>query len=551
MKFLHFLGLIAFFGFPAGIFSQSVTLKLIVLENESSTQNIEISYQKTHPNKNALFLEVEQKIDSLKKVGFISAFVQSSSTEKDRITTTVILGFKIVEIKLQLPQVLLDEAIVSQSLIHIPFTNLEAYLAGISKKLEEKGQSFAEVKLKNIKIQQNQMSAEVSVLSSKARVINSVIIKGYERFPRSFLKNVLPLEKKPLFTSKKTKELSKLISSLSFVEELKAPEALFTRDSTLLYLYLKQKEASSFDGLVNFTSKENGKGLLFNGTLDLNLVNALHSGETIRLFWNSIGNQRQEFLFHSELPYVLKTPMKLTVDFTIYKQDSSFLNTRFTAALGYSPHPNKTIYTAFETENSSIIQENSLNQIDPYSNSFISVGYTYIKPHPNNLYPTKAMLQVSTALGKRKGTTATNTQYKIALQASYTFDISERQAIFLQNTSGYLKSDTYVVNELYRIGGANSLRGFNEQSIFSPQYSFFNLEYRYITAQDSYLYTITDFGVVKNSIQETEQFLGLGAGYSFQLQKTRVNLGYVIGKSTTNDFNFNDGKLILSFRSQF
>ena len=57
------------------------------------------------------------------------------------------------------------------------------------------------------------------------------------------------------------KTVSKLTRRLDFVREKKEPEVLFKKDSTHLYLFLEKSETSSFDGIINFASKENEEGL--------------------------------------------------------------------------------------------------------------------------------------------------------------------------------------------------------------------------------------------------------------------------------------------------
>ena len=93
---------------------------------------------------------------------------------------------------------------------------------------------------------------------------------------------------------------------MQFISEIKPPEVLFTKDSTLLYIYFKKQQNNSFDGIVNFTSKEDG-GVLFNGNINLKLNNVLNTGERFELFWNSIGEERQEFKLSTNLPYILNS----------------------------------------------------------------------------------------------------------------------------------------------------------------------------------------------------------------------------------------------------
>ena len=131
------------------------------------------------------------------------------------------------------------------------------------------------------------------------------------------------------------KEISTLTKSLDFIKEKRAPEVLFKKDSTHLYLFIEKSETSSFDGIINFASKENEEGLLLNGNLDLKLNNILNTGEKFELFWNKVAQEKSEFNLTSDIPYLFNTPVSLAMGFKLYRQDSTFLNTSFNLVTHY------------------------------------------------------------------------------------------------------------------------------------------------------------------------------------------------------------------------
>jgi hypothetical protein len=121
----------------------------------------------------------------------------------------------------------------------------------------------------------------------------------------------------------------------------------------------------------------------------------------------------------------------------------------------------------------------------------------------------------------------------------------------MRNETGYLNSSNYLTNELFRIGGINSIRSINEQSVFTNKYSFLNIEYRYITSSSSYLYSISDiayYNTIKNS---TERLLGLGLGYNFKINSSKISLGYINGINQNNSSNINNSRLIVQWTTFF
>ena len=95
------------------------------------------------------------------------------------------------------------------------------------------------------------------------------------------------------------------------------------------------------------------------------------------------------------------------------------------------------------------------------------------------------------------------------------------------------------------------MRGFVDQSIFTSQFSYLNLEYRLQTAKNSYLYSITDFGTAKDIDNTNNNYLGIGFGYQFLIKNSLINLGYTISRAPNSSFDFNNSRLNIQFKSYF
>ena len=132
------------------------------------------------------------------------------------------------------------------------------------------------------------------------------------------------------------------------------------------------------------------------------------------------------------------------------------------------------------------------------------------------------------------------------------FKTTQRSYLHIKTESQMLFSNNYLVNELYRIGGANSIRGLNEQSIYTNRFLYMNIEYRFLTSVVSYLYSITDIGFYNEFIAtKTRNALGLGGGYRFKLNNNFIDLGYVIGSNSDTEMKLNNSKLIVKWTTFF
>jgi len=544
--------LLAILGYTSAVCSQDFSLEI---NSNKTTENIFLSkmnYKKKHTDSLALYIELNRVQKHLKMNGFFLSRIDSVSKKGEKYIAYLNLDKKVDSVLLKHKSIgnqILQKYNFKNNYIKIPINQLEEILNDISTFQELKGNAFSKIKLKKIRIDKKTLYAEIDLTTSKKRKIDKVIIKGYENFPETFIKNYLNINFKTTFNKKKLMEISKLSKGLDFVSETKPPETLFTKDSTLIYIYLKKIKGSSFDGLINFTSQENGK-LQFNGHLDLKLKNILNKGEQLNLFWNSFGNEKQEFSISVKTPYIYNSKLSPEFTFSIYKQDSTFLNTKLNTLLKYQIKNNSNLFVSFNSENSENLTNASLDNINTFQNYFLGFGYEYKVPKNDIFGNNTFYLNINPSFGKRKTIDNTSQQIKIATTLAYLLDLNRKNSLYFRNKTALLNSTNYFDNELFRIGGNKSIRGFNEQSIFVKNYLLQNIEFRYQTSKSSYMYTITDLALI-TATNSKEKLYSFGLGYLFNSNNSQINISTAVGTNTKNPIDFKNTQFFVNWVNFF
>ncbi|MBT8387558.1 MAG: hypothetical protein KJO12_09130, partial [Ignavibacteria bacterium] len=441
---------------------------------------------------------------------------------------------------------------ITDNSLEIDIEEVPKLLNSLVSFFESQGNSFSRVRLRDILFNNDRLEATLDIKSSEKRFINKVVITGYENFPQTFVKHFLDISPNTHFSIQKIKDLTERIKALPFVAESKPAEVLFTNDSTYLYLHLKKIKASRFDGLIGFTSDESSSSLNFNGYLDLELQNVLNGGETLQLNWKNNGNDRQVFNFEIGLPYIFNSPITPELNLNIYKQDSTFINSNLNLGLTYALNHKNKIGAILNSKRSDNLLDSPIEDIIDFSAVHYGLVYQYTILNNSSLFPNKFYLKSSALVGKRQSDGNNLNQSALSLLTNYLWSFNFKNHIFIQNETSLLNSDRYILNELYRIGGVNSIRGFNEESIFASLYSVVNLEYRYSPNNTSYFYTISDAAFVNDELASTtKQLFSLGIGYAFSTNFGLLNLSYAIGKFDKQDFDFNNSRFHLKIITTF
>lgn len=563
INFIPYIYILLFFLQTQFAAAQNIQLTIQSKSNVNEQAFNGINFKKFHKDETSVPKEIDSVLTQLNKKGYLQSELDSLFKTDSLFIAEFTIGQKTETIRIffnsadfNLPRKKLAQvsSIITDEYFEIPFEEITNTLEFLLNSFEKQGSTFSKLQLQRIRLENKLAFADLVVTRTIPRKIDRVLIKGYEKFPEKYIPFDLNLKLNSTYTINKLKNASNAIQTLTFVEETKPPEVLFTNDSTFIYLYLKKKNANRFDGVIGFNSKEEGNGIEFNGYLDLLFNNIFNSGESIALFWKNNGNESQRFYLSAETPYLFNLPIIPKATFQIFRQDSSYTNIAANFMVSYLiNNQNKTNLT-FSTETSNDLINNS----DPnfslqnFSNTFYGLGHTYRVLQDDNLFPEKFGITISALFGNRKTSEENTTQSKFCLESFYLFSLNYKNYIFIKNQSATLNSDNFITNEVYRIGGINTIRGFNEESIFASAYSITNLEYRYKTSNSSYFYSIIDFAYLQNEIiNESNKIYSLGVGYSFLTKVGKLNLSYALGKFEDNPFKFNESKLHIQLISYF
>ncbi|WP_245234837.1 POTRA domain-containing protein [Tamlana crocina] len=532
--------------------------------NSDETKTVDsLNYQKRHIDFKSLTAEVNTTQQTLYKLGYIENEAYPIKKVNDStFSVKIALKRKFNSIQIYYDNTTLAPSMlksfskrITNDYFEIPFHQIEAILGGINQDISEKGLPFSKLRLSEIEVKNNRtLHAQLVVDSNqKPRTIDDITIRGYEKFPRSFLKHYLKIKPGQVFYLSTIKRKTEQLANLNFAEQLKSPEVLFSKDSTILYVYTKKTNSNAFDGFLGFGTNEDSNKLEFDGYLNLNLTNNLNFGESFRLLYKSDENDQKTFESNITMPYIFNSPIGIELALRIFKKDSSFTTTNQTAKINYQINPKHRIALGITSSESSYLQSTTSLTLRDYNSNFFTISHQYNNLQASNLlFPVKSHFNIEIGTGKRKTESDSEKQTLLTLNASNIFNLNAKNSIYLRTTGSYLQSDNYFKNELFRFGGINSIRGFEENSLFASLFGIINTEYRYQLANTVYIHTIFDAAYFDNKITSVQQKLfGFGFGFGLLTKAGLFKLNYANGKNENSNFKLSDSKVHLSLTAYF
>lgn len=455
----------------------------------------------------------------------------------------------------------------------INFKNVKRIQEKIITYYENNGYPFAEVKLDSIAINGSSISAQLYVNKHSQEKIDSVIIKGSSKIAPVYLYSYLSIKPGSVYNEAVLKKVNTRIAELAFVKLTKPSAVVFNDKHNKLILNLDKKQASQFDGIIGVLPDNNTGKILFTGDVRLKLQNGLGKGELIDLNWRKLQTQTQDLKLRTIYPFAFKTPFGIDYNFKLYKRDTTFLDVNQNVGLQYLFSGGNYFKLFYVNKNSTLLSTKGLEYLttlpvnaDINSNMY-GIGWMYEKTdyrlNPRKGYLMNSNVSIGTKKIKKNGNLnpivydnirLNTTQYMADVEASVFVPLMQRSTIKLGVQGGFLYNETIFQNELFRIGGLKSLRGFDEESINSSAFSIFTIEYRFLLEKNSYLYLFGDGAYYENRASENfihDTPLGFGTGISFETKAGIFSINYALGRQFDNPLALKGGKIHFGIVNSF
>ncbi len=575
----RYLFLLAFAMPCALLRAQGVQLKIVSADGEK--QLSKINYSKRSNSKPDAIKQLSGVLSALQYQGYLLA--SADSIEQDSLSVQAFLTvgdqFKSANIRLgNLDPGLASKLGISEKLyFNKPFRYKEVAVSieKIIAYYENNGYPFVTVKLDSVETHGNLISGVFNVRRNKFFKLDSVKVIGDAKIHRGFLERYLGVKEGMPYDETSISQVSSKIKQLAFISEKQPPRVQLTERNNKLLLFLDKKNASQFDGIIGLLPDADTKKTIVTGDVKLKLVNGiLRNGETFDLEWRRLRTQTQDFNGRVIYPYLFGTPIGIDYNLKIYRKDSTFLDLTNNIGLQYYFEGLNNFKVYYKQRNTNIISTAGLDFVttlpeyaDITTQSY-GVGTTYEKldyrfnPHKGIALIVNAQTGVRTI---RKNPRINPVAYENTL-------LKSTQYQFESTLSGYIRlvghnvlrlglqaasvfgNSTVFRNELLRIGGLKTLRGFDEESIYASAYVIPTVEYRFLFAQNSNLLLFAEGAWYENNSNHSYMHdtpVSVGAGINFETKAGILSLTYALGNQLGNGFDARSGKIHFGLTALF
>ena len=564
---------------PFLLFSQAqYSLKIVGTDSNSAKNAKTMRYEDTFFDSLSIVKALKNISESRRIEGYLSANFDSIKIDSNHFIAFFTLGLKF-------EKGIINPGNIPQSALI--YANMKPNKKGISilefcKKrelvieyFENNGYPFASIELDSINVFPNKINAVAKIIKSNLFIISSFKITGYTNISSSYILSQIGIKIGKPYDESVIKNIPKALNELSFVEIVSKPHIIFRDNSKVeIECELKKKMANRFDGIIGFApNPSNNYKIQFTGKVSVELNNKLNKGEAINLDWQKLDALSQKLTAGYSIKYLFKTHLGSESNIVLFKQDTTFSNTDLFTAIPYYFTYNKLFKVFYENKTSTLLNKTVIENAtalpdyaDISKNSFgagiklwdldyvfnprkgyvfefqSSSGNKTISKNPNANPLIYDGVKLNTKLIEFKGNIA------------FYIPITKRTIVLIDNKFALLQSSTIYKNELYKIGGTKSLRGFDENAIPCSRYTILSLEYRLLFQKTSNIFIFYNRAYYENNatintIHDTPY--GFGLGLNIQNKSNIFSISYAYGSQFHNPILFNAAKIHFGYLTVF
>jgi outer membrane protein assembly factor BamA len=537
--------------------------------------------------------EGRELFEKLRSFGYLGASIDSMVSDSAITHIYMYVGEKSDRIVLKNGNVegsLIGSAGVRHQLSGKPIdiSDVEVVKGRILRELENNGYPFAAVRLDSFESEGGMHSAKVYMQKNELIVYDTINLVGKTKVKRAFLKNYLGIKPNKPYNESNISRIKERMNELQFAESIQPYNVEFQNGKAKLNLFLKDKKASQFDLLLGLLPGSSGRKLLITGEARIYLISPFGMGEEFYLQWKKLQPKTQQLDVRISYPYLVGLPLGLSARFELYKRDTSYLDLDGDYGVQYqiigssylkaSLHQHNTIVTNVDT--AYVIRTRSLPKVQDISTNEFALEY-FLQRLNYRFNPVSGyVLRVGGSAGvkpiKRNNTITglydeltdrnfdylyendsvrlKSFQFRLALAIDKYWRLASRHTIRTSFEGKYFYNRVILDNDKYRIGGVNSLRGFDDQSIFTPYYGIVNVEYRFLLSKNSYFSAFFNSAVVEDTRVNKGPIdfpFGFGAGAAIETKAGIFGITYAMGKQLDNKITFNSAKIHFGYVNYF
>ncbi|GAB4456522.1 MAG: hypothetical protein Fur0028_11240 [Bacteroidales bacterium] len=427
--------------------------------------------------------------------------------------------------------------------------------------MENSGFPFAEIVLDSVyKTAKDSLTLSYRLFKNVPVVYDSIDVIGKPMVSKKFLAAYTGIVAGNRYNERNIKHFDRLMNDLMFIRQQKKSDLFFIDSKAKLRVYIEKQSANNFSGLIGIANGTNNQ-IQFTGDVTINLKNIFKHADMCDISWEKIGEQSQRLDLLFSYPYLFNIAVGASTRFNLYKQDSTFLNSQFKVGLMFYTQGFNGMLVYYEQRQTSVLKYTT-SGLAATNCQFAGLNFINNSFNKPILSDKGYSLSIDAAYGQRtlfKSPQIPDSVYdKLSKKieqwrgnATFISFIPLTKSFFIKfKAEGGIISPGQFKNELFRLGGSQSIRGFDEESIYASSYLLASGEFRVSLDNATQLFAFYDKLIYRSYIY-TDNPWGIGVGAELNTGAGVFFISYALGSQFNQSLAFRNSKIHFGYKNRF
>jgi outer membrane protein assembly factor BamA len=445
-------------------------------------------------------------------------------------------------------------------------SDVEEGVNAILEAYENAGFPFAKVSIDDITMDAGLSDYRVkfiyNITEGKQVRIKELRVEGNTLTRSSVIVREARLRGNEFYTENLSETIKRRLDRLQLFSSVSVPEFFLNqKEEGGLLVKVKEGNPNRFDGIVGYVpSPRAGIAGYVTGLVDLQFRNLFGTGRRLTARWSRENQSTQELGLQYYEPWIASYPINGQIGFVQRIQDSTYVRRQIDLGIDFSLNDQLAIGGVFSRTN--VIPSESYGRTVLAESQGTSVGLSIsydtrndpVTPVKGIYYRTEYDLGTKDVYGSSLYSSSSNSTQRVLMDLDYYIEPILSQVVAAELHIQDFRSNLIELGDLFRLGGASTLRGYSEGQFLGSRLVWSNLEYRFLVARRSFFYGFLDAGYIVTpneplaGLQGAEQTkLGYGVGIRMDTNLGLIGVSIGFGEGDT----FSTAKLHIQLINAF
>jgi outer membrane protein insertion porin family len=503
------------------------------------------------PAADSLIRQLSARLVQLQKEGFYLACLrQTSDSLWIEAGPRITLDTVIFENSGPLPPKMLYRTFPVHAGQVLTTDHLKAGLEQLARHYAEAGYPLMRVRIAHLDLHQHKPDRLLLVLQidpGPRLYLDHILLRGAKRTRPNFVARVLGLQKGQWLRPFDPKRMATRLEATGLFRRVEPPALYLSSDTTaVLVVALEEAPLGTFDFLLGYAPES--KSLMGSGYLRLQHVQGV--GRQLEVQLERLPSSVSRFRLEAGDPFFLGWPLALRIAFAGRQQDSTYNQQHYRLTLGYRMPSGLELTGSWRWETTQPGVAGAHLALEPArigrsTANLAGLGLSWQPFNPATTISQGILLNFQAERGTKTFSPPMHSvsdtlrsyrrvrQHRLEASVRFYQPLTAQLLLVGGGDLRLLQAEHYEASDLYRLGGARSLRGYDEEQFVGHQAIRLLLETRWLLHFPNYAFAFFDLGYIAAppgfmEANPTHWHPGYGIGVQWHTQSGLLNLSYAL-----------------------